>query len=93
MCEYHAVFDCSAFVSMPSGMLSSAVAIAFVPFESLLSSSSAAAAFSVVGGGHISHVTGLLFRQISLLALQGVGGKRAQTRGHLKGFRAGILLQ
>ena len=52
MCECQMLFSIAeAFVSVPSGMLSPAVAIAFVPLESLLSSSAAAAAFSVVGGG------------------------------------------
>ena len=91
MCEYQMLFSIVlAFVSVPSGVLSSAVAVAFVPLESLLSSSAAAAAFLLLGVGHISQVTGLLFRQISLLMLQGAGGKRTQTQEYLKGFRAGI---
>ena len=42
-----------AYVSEPSGVLSPAVAVAFVPLESLLSSSAAALHSLLLGAGHI----------------------------------------
>ena len=85
----------SAFVSVPSGVLSSAVAIAFVPLESLLSSSSSsAAAFSVVGGGaYFSGDRAAVSADFTVSTTGSIEGKRAQTQEYLKGFRAGILLQ
>ena len=96
MCECQMLFSiASAFVSVPSGVLSSAVAIAFVPLKSLLSSSSAAT-FSVVGGGGDRAAVSADFTV-------GTAGSRreesinnyckmTQTREQLEGFHAQILL-
>ena len=81
MREYQMLFSIVlAFVSVPSGVLSSAVAVAFVPVESLLSSSAAAAAaaaFSVVGGG--AYFSGDRFAVSADFTVDAAGSRREEN--------------
>ena len=80
MREYQMLFSIAlAFVSVPSGVLSSAVAVAFVPLESLLSSAAAAAAaaFSVVGG--VAYLSGDRVAVSADFTVDATGSRREES--------------
>ena len=97
MCECQMLFSiASAFVSVPSGVLSSAVAIASVPLKSLLSSSSAATFFVVAyfSGDRAAVSADFTVGTAGSRREESINNycKMTQTREQLEGFHAQILL-